>query len=539
MELNELLVRLPEGTLSATSYADPQTDIYNIRFLTASTRDLRPGTLYFSCPESLPDEIGSSDVVSVVVYDADELPAILADNPSANAILLSPAADYLECYNALQGFFIEDVEVADLIRRMLTAHFSNKGLQYLVEEASRALGNPIMVVDSAYHYIARHFEGELDDSSSLDRILAQEFEYESILETGVSFIEENRITERVARAKKPLVIHNEVLGCNTMIAASDVRGITIAHTIMLERSHPFRDIDHEVLARLALFVSQEMQKAALYSTSQGQMDSYFLVNLLNDEQPSHAVTQRRLEVLDFHPLSTLYVAVLQSRREELEPRDYEQVAKQLTGTLSNSIYAVYQGRLAVLYSREKDAGLGEYTERVLREVARLNGLSVGVSNAFADLTHIKSHYEQANAAIKFGSLVSVFLDDQSLYHYCDYSYAQMLEFTNGQYNLLNFVHPSLMRLARYDRDHGSELMDTLFVYLQNSGNTQRAAKMLSLHKNTLLYRIGRIRKILDCDLASGEDQFNLQLSFRVLFYLGLFKSRVSIRRTDLNKAQED
>ena len=536
MELNELLVRLPEGALSAASYADPQTDIYNIRFLTTGTQGLEPGTLYFSCPENLPDEIDCSSVASIVIYGACELPAGVADNHSINALLLSPEADHLECYNALQSFFIEDDEVTDLIRRMLTAHFSNKGLQYLVEEASQALGNPIMVVDSAYHYIARHLEGELDDASGLDRILAQEFEYESILEAGVSFIEENRITERVARAKRPLVIHNEVLGCNTLIAASVVHGITIAHTIMLERNHPFREVDHEAFARLALFVSQEMQKAALYSTSRGQMDSYFLVNLLNDEQPSHAVTQRRLEVLDFHPLPTLFVAVLQSRREGLGPRDYEQVAKQLTGTLSNSIYAVYQGRLTVLYSREKESDLGEYTERVLREVAHLNDLSV--SNAFADLTHIKSHYEQANAAIKFGSLVSVFLDDRGLYHYCDYSYAQMLELTNSQYNLLNFVHPSLMRLARYDRDHNSELMDTLFVYLQNSGNTQRAAKMLSLHKNTLLYRIGRIRKILDCDLTSGEDQFNLQLSFRVLFYLGLFKSRISIRRTDLSKDTE-
>lgn len=52
-----------------------------------------------------------------------------------------------------------------------------------------------------------------------------------------------------------------------------------------------------------------------------------------------------------------------------------------------------------------------------------------------------------------------------------------------------------MRLARYDRAHGTELMNTLFIYLQNACNTQRSAKMLSLHKNTLLYRLGRIREI--------------------------------------------
>jgi hypothetical protein len=101
----------------------------------------------------------------------------------------------------------------------------------------------------------------------------------------------------------------------------------------------------------------------------------------------------------------------------------------------------------------------------------------------------------------------------------------MLDLTNKQYNLLNFVHPSLMRLARYDREHGTELMDTLFIYLQNACNTQRAAKMLNLHKNTLLYRHGAHPRDPGVRPLVGEDQFMLQLSYRVLFYLDLFKSR--------------
>ena len=81
-------------------------------------------------------------------------------------------------------------------------------------------------------------------------------------------------------------------------------------------------------------------------------------------------------------------------------------------------------------------------------------------------------------------------------------------------------------------------MDTLVNYLQNACNTQRSARMLSLHKNTLLYRLGRIREILGCDLSSGEDQFMLQLSYRVLFYLDLFKSRISTSRNDFRIENE-
>ena len=61
-------------------------------------------------------------------------------------------------------------------------------------------------------------------------------------------------------------------------------------------------------------------------------------------------------------------------------------------------------------------------------------------------------------------------------------------------------------------------MDTLFYYLQFAGSTTRAAKLLCLHKNTMLYRMGRIRELLGMDLTSGEDLFMLQTSFRALMY---------------------
>ena len=522
MELKELLSRLPEGSVATRKLRDPEVNIDNICFLTPATGLPHPNVLYFSDDVHLP-EGPIEDIFNVVLFGCQKVPRAILENPSCNVVLLRLEFNPFTCYNEIQGFFLEDIQVTDIVRRMLTAHFSNNGLQYVIEEASRALGNPIVVVDSAYHYVARHVEGKLDPSRHLDQVLEQEFRYESVLEDGVAFIEHARITERCAQSAVPIVVYNDVLGANTMVTPSVVHGVTIAHTMMIERDHPFGDVDLECMARLGRFVAQEMQKTNLYTASRGQMDSYFLV---------------RLSVLDFRPLPELYLAVFDPNHADVAPHDLDSIAMQLTGCLQNSIYATYEDALVVAFSREKGAGLGDYTEELLRKVADVNDLSIGVSNAFDDLTHIRSHYEQARAAIKAGRMVSVFLEDGQVYHYCDYAYVQMLDLTNTQYNLLNFVHPSLMRLARYDRDHGTELMDTLFIYLQNACNTQRAAKMLNLHKNTLLYRMGRIREILGCNLSAGEDQFMLQLSYRVLFFLDLFKSRISVSRNDFRTENE-
>lgn len=536
MELKELLVRLPDASIAQKKLADPTVNIDNIAFLAEPGLEPCSNILYFADDAMAQDAASENAIFNVVLFDCTEIPEALAISSSTNAVLLRDGSNPFAAYNQLQGFFLEDARVTDIVRRMLTAHFSNNGLQYVVEEASRALGNPIVVVDSAYHYVARHVEGSPDMTNRADQVLDQEFRYESVLEEGVDFIKRERITERCAEAKRPIVVYNDVLGANTMITPSVVHGVTIAHTMMIERNHPFSDVDVECMARLGRFVAQEMQKTSLYAASRGQMDSYFLVSLLNDEQPSHAVTSRRLSVLEFKPLPYLYVCVLEANHAHLTPHDYDSIALQLTGCLQNSIYAHYEHALVIVFSRDSDMGLGDYTEEMLRKVCEVNDLSAGVSNAFDDLTHIHSHYEQARSAIRAGRLVCLYLDDRCLYHFCDYAHVDMLDITNKQYNLLNFVHPSLMRLARYDREHGTELMDTLFIYLQNGCNTQRASKMLSLHKNTLLYRLGRIREILGFDLSSGEDQFMMQYSFRILFYLDLFKSRISIRRADFTDA---
>ncbi|MCC6099717.1 MAG: helix-turn-helix domain-containing protein [Olsenella sp.] len=539
MELNALLERLPQDSVAEKSLSDPGATIDTIAFFTEVDDGPQPNVLYFTDDVTLPSELPDTRMYNVVLFGCDKIPSMLVESPSCNAVLLRGEVNPFSCYNQVQRFFLEDVRVTDIVRRMLTAHFSNRGLQYVVEEASRALGNPIVVVDTAFHYVARYSSAEPDATHQADRVLSQEFLYESVLEEGINFIKREKVTERCAQQSGPVVIYNDVLGANTMVTPSVVHGVTIAHTMMVERNHPFGDVDVECMARLGRFVAQEMQKTSLYVASRGQMDSYFLVNLLNDEQPSHAVTARRLSVLGFRPLPNFYVAVIRPNHADLAPHDFDSIAAQLTGCLQSSIYATYEHALVILFSREDDARLDDYTDGMLRKVAMVNDLTVGVSNAFNDLTHIRSHYEQACAAIDCGKIVSPYLDDGWLYHYCDYAYVQMLALTNRQLNLMNFVHPSVMRLARYDREHGTELMDTLFIYLQNAGNTHRAAKMLNLHKNTLLYRMGRVREILGMDLTSGEDRFLLQLSLRVLFHLDLFQSRICTRRLDFTESKRE
>jgi len=534
MRLDELLARLPEGAVDSVSLSDPACDVYNVAFLTGDAcRTPRGDVLYFTDSELLPDHVPAARQFCCVVVDGAPAPQSLVQQPNVNLLWLAPGVNLFTCYNAMQAAFLEDQEVLGIVRRLLAAHFSNQGLQYLIEEAATALGNPIVVVDPTYNYIAYHLGDLPEDDSRLARVMTEEIANETVLDDAVAYIRDSHIDSAIARSKGPYEQHNEILDCNTMTLAVMVRGVCIAHVMMMERSHPFRDLDREVFVRLSGFVAQEMQKSEVWGPTSGELGSYFLGNLLSDRSPSVAVTRRRMKALDFHPKELMYVVCLHAPGEGLSQVQAEHVAGQLRPVLHHALYTRHHQQLVALLSRDIDVGFSQQAEAKLRDVAALNGLTVGVSNIFTSITETRKAYEQARAAIRYGEMASGAIDDGCLYCYCNYAYMHMLELAGRRTDLLSLCHPALISLMEYDEEHNSELMETLFCYLQVAGSTARAAELLTLHKNTMLYRLGRIRKQLGMDLTNGENLFMLQASFRVLMNVGLFSPRLKLTRNQL------
>jgi sugar diacid utilization regulator len=81
--------------------------------------------------------------------------------------------------------------------------------------------------------------------------------------------------------------------------------------------------------------------------------------------------------------------------------------------------------------------------------------------------------------------------------------------------LERYLNEWLGALVEHDRDHHSELVRTLGVYLEMGGNYDRTADALIIHRSTLRYRLGRIRELSGRDLADPDSRLNLHVAIRV------------------------
>ena len=89
--------------------------------------------------------------------------------------------------------------------------------------------------------------------------------------------------------------------------------------------------------------------------------------------------------------------------------------------------------------------------------------------------------------------------------------------------LVSYAHPEIIRLHRYDREHETRFYETLRAYILSSFHLSDAAKYLGLHRNSLDYRLKRIREIIDFSdfdaLMSKPDEDKLMeliLSFAII-----------------------
>ena len=74
---------------------------------------------------------------------------------------------------------------------------------------------------------------------------------------------------------------------------------------------------------------------------------------------------------------------------------------------------------------------------------------------------------------------------------------------------------ALASLIAYDRRHGAELVKTLHAFLDANGGPKEAAQLLGVHRNTVLYRLDRVREVTGVDLDSAETRLQLHLALSI------------------------
>ncbi len=78
-----------------------------------------------------------------------------------------------------------------------------------------------------------------------------------------------------------------------------------------------------------------------------------------------------------------------------------------------------------------------------------------------------------------------------------------------------FTQQIIGPLFEYDRQHRSSLVQTIDAYFDHHGNISQTAESLFIHRNTLLYRLERIKELTGQDLSQANMRLALHLALKL------------------------
>ena len=137
-------------------------------------------------------------------------------------------------------------------------------------------------------------------------------------------------------------------------------------------------------------------------------------------------------------------------------------------------------------------------------------LRVGIGSKCMDISRLSVSYRRAKAAVQMAMAQKrqvVKFDDCGLY--------RLLYMVEDTGVLQEIETECLAALEEYDRKYNAGYVETLQSYLKHNGSIQAVAEELYTHRNTVLYRLGNIRKVLGNELKTPEERLPYQMAFYI------------------------
>lgn len=135
---------------------------------------------------------------------------------------------------------------------------------------------------------------------------------------------------------------------------------------------------------------------------------------------------------------------------------------------------------------------------------------VGVGSMVMDIENLSVSYGRAEAAAKMAMRKEIDLlqfEEMGLY--------RLLYSCSDTGLLIRMRQETLAVLEEHDKRHHSNYVETLRCYLELDGSIQAMAQKMFTHRNTVIYRMNNIKKLLGTELSTPAERLPYQIAFYI------------------------
>jgi hypothetical protein len=190
----------------------------------------------------------------------------------------------------------------------------------------------------------------------------------------------------------------------------------------------------------------------------------------------------------------------------------EYIQDVLTNSNYNVLTSMYSNHIIGIVSTSKNTELIPYFQQIVSYIHSVHPdiiCNVGIGMSVSEIHQLKLSYEQSAECITY-SIKQKY--NQQVLLYEQLGLYQLFFDIKDTKKYEGFVNLQIGKLEAYDTENSTELLKTLYLYLQNNNSILRTAEIMFTHRNTIKYRLSRIQEILGCNLDDSSTCLNLHVA---------------------------
>lgn len=392
--------------------------------------------------------------------------------------------------------------------------YMQHGLQEMIGLLSRVCGNPAYVTDEHFHALA--MEQANPDLS------VYSINWKRIREHGylpfhvVDSILQNEQWIDLRRSEKPILTETKEFSVPFVISNLRKEGRVRWHLFICELEKYITPADLDLIEAAGTYIEKCLLTGYSYKAAEGHYYDYFLRDVMSGNLLGSQLIQEQLKPLGW-TFEGLFCVM------ELENREEDSLFFELLSTQMEKL----AGGKSFLYREKEDVpyrfmtvfqlpSRQEYSQllKKLESVLSMMKCRGGISDLYRRFNKLSSYEKQAGRAL--ASLVNA---DSSccLKTFQSIVWEELMQVQEKE-NLERLVDPLIIEMIEYDQLHHSEYAETMQVFLEQERNLIRTSKQLHIHRNTLVYRLEKMKELFAIELDDCECRARYILSFQIYNY---------------------
>lgn len=227
-----------------------------------------------------------------------------------------------------------------------------------------------------------------------------------------------------------------------------------------------------------------------------------------------------------YDLKGSYLCIILSLDKEDIFKEGEYLLKKIKISLRNSLnpfsmkysIIVQNQDIILVFHRVNKKDINIYGKRVyevFKKEYSLYSITIGVGSIILGVDNIYKSFNHASSAIKIAKS-----NNKNIEYYEEIGINKIILEVKDEEVLRDVYRQYLGKLEDYDKAHKTDYMNILRLYIKYNGSIKEVGERTFNHRNTINYRIKKIKTIIDSDISTMDEKFCYQLAFYIRDIIG-------------------